>query len=209
MADFNLTKRVWGLWSHFSWRELAFTSGVITAAFLAYCANNTRQGGVFSNMSYDAATLYAGFFIPYTVINYSSIQQSNQIKKKNLSTFMLIGEQLTSLEKQYYSETKPYPIVETLVLTIKNAARSCLSLQLVTNKPNNHISNLLVINQLMGAINQNLKHFISKLPEYLDPLDETFFEEEIKFWEQDPLTLKEHLLPTQILENDFIKSTLN
>ena len=94
MMDSHLPKkfaRIWGLWSHYSWRQLAIGGGIVTTtAFLAYCTSNTGQGETYSGMARSTATVLAGFFTSLTVAEFPSIQQCNQIKKnkKELNLMM-------------------------------------------------------------------------------------------------------------------------
>jgi len=190
----------WGLWSHHSWRVLAAHGTIFfTTVFFAFCAKNLGQDikpiiGGSSEVVQGSATIARGaasFIAGYTIFSYSNFQKDNQLRTNNLSILVNIGALADTLLKKYSFETTQYPQLDKLSAIIKQSARECVSMR---TKGLELTEQLEEVNQFMEELHLHLSTFISTLPDFLDQLKPETLEQEIRFWQKDPLEIKEELL---------------
>ena len=203
---------LWGLWSHYSWRELAIRGGIAaTTAFCAYVAANSNQGEGYSRLARGVAGATFGFFTSHAAAVYPTIQRRNEIKKESVALYNLLGTKLDGLEKQF-TPIEQHAYVQELIRAIKSAAESALHLDLPVTKKGDAVTNLVTINRLIRSINERVELFSTALKDKDQALIPELFATENAFWKQDIQTIKEALLAKEPLveaeNNETTKKTM-
>ncbi len=189
----------WGLWTDTSWREFAINGGyVATTAFVMYFIGGTGADYAnFSEIPRNFMTLGLGFFIPYTVANFPSLQKMNKLKENNLALYNAILDTVKNLKFEQINSLQAESFLSELKTTIKESAYNCFNVEFPTLEKNSFES-ILKTNQLLKALLQHANDFISHIVEPNSEIDNTL-QEELKFWQQEPIVIKDTLISNQTL----------
>jgi hypothetical protein len=189
---------LWGLWADPHWRELIIKGGtLISLAFCAYVAANTGQSSTaYSQISKAIIGGSFGFFVPYTIASYPEIQQRNNIKSETQATYNLIGKTLNQLETEYQDKEHS---IHSYISTVKKTADNALSLMPLNPKDKNQPPHLNTIKSVIESLNQRVSLFTSSLKANTVQ-EKELIAQELEFWQQDILKIKEALLKEAMVE---------
>ena len=187
----------WGLWSHASWRDLAINGGILaTTAFLTYVIGAVGDECISSsNLTRGMMTVSFSFFVPYTAVQFPSLQKTNKIKSDNLSLFNVICKELTSLKSRFIQiEPKPSESQEELLAKLTLLIRDSAFHFLNVNCPDFEVAEhegLLKNQDLLTAVSQHLK----LLKTDLSKLNDKRLTEELAFWQREVTAIQHELIP--------------
>ena len=195
LAKQRTRETIWGLWNHYSWRELFIRGGIITSTILlGVLAADTCNDEFCSSLTRGLVGAGVGFFVSHAVAVIPTIKRRNEIKNTSLNLYNSIQDRLTVLQNSYNPDTDLEASSLQIVKTINFVSSQCLNLVLPVTKRGDAVNNLITIKKLLSAIDEKTEHLISQLndPGCNNESDLLFNAEQ--FWSQDFNTLKEQLL---------------
>ncbi|MFJ1269571.1 hypothetical protein ACD661_13475 [Legionella lytica] len=171
---------LWGLWTYYSWRELAIRASLLTATVLcAAVAANTCQDEQCSSMLRGAGGAAAGFFVGHAVAMVPTFKRRLKLKNDAYAFQEQTRELLVAL-KTLDAENGP-----ELADHINQFCSYLKNLSLPVTKRGEGVLNLVKIKGVSRAAYERLDELVTALGRNEEQERTQMLEEALSFWAQD------------------------
>ncbi|MDR3501202.1 MAG: hypothetical protein P4L79_01290 [Legionella sp.] len=183
---------LWGLWTYYSWRELAIRASLLTATVLcAAVAANTCEDEQCSSLLRGAGGAAAGFFVGHAVAMVPTLKRRLQLKNDAYAFQDQTRELLVALK------TADVENIEQIRDIAENVSQFCTylkNLSLPVTKRGDGVLNLVKIKGVSRAASEQLNELVTALEHSEVHERAQLLEEAQRFWAQDHQSLFNELI---------------
>ncbi len=167
LAKHRVQDSYWGLWSHYSWRELFVRGGIVaTTAMAGYWAyQTTGESSVLTHVAATAGASAVGFFTAHSVAVVPTVRRRNQIRVANAEHYCDISRLIKQLQKDHTPDKTDPTFVgfSMMIVKMSNYLGYANTLSLTTNDRGNAARTLTHRGHLLRAMKERLETRINML----------------------------------------------
>lgn len=178
---------LWGLWTYYSWRELAIRASLLTATVLcAAVASNTCEDEQCSSLLRGAGGAAAGFFVGHAVVMVPTLKRRLKLKNDAYAFQDQTRELLVALKTADVTNSVQ---IEAIVEHVSQFCTYLKNVSLPVTKRGDAVLNLLKIKRVSGAAYEQLNDLVTALEGCEEHERAQLLEDAQRFWVQDHQSL--------------------
>ncbi|WP_133136724.1 hypothetical protein [Legionella rowbothamii] len=183
---------LWGLWTYYSWRELAIRASLLTATVLcAAVAANTCEDEQCSSLLRGTGGAAFGFFVGHAVAMAPTLKRRLKLKNDAYEFQDQTRELLVALKTTDVENTQQ---IEDISEHINQFCTYLKNLSLPVTKRGDGILNLVKIKGASRAAYRQLNELVTVLEHSEEHERTQLLEEALRFWAQDHKSLFNELI---------------